>query len=149
MRKRYLYWLIVFLYILFIFSNSFQTGEASGNMSAILTVFINRIIKIDFDNLHHIIRKLAHFIEYFILAILVIFANNKAPLFNNKFTTIFLFMVLVPLIDEFIQLFIDGRAGTLIDCIIDIAGYALYTLIYLLINRKKVDYDKWFSKRNI
>ena len=94
----------------------------------------------DFDKLHHFIRKLAHFMEYFVLAILVLWATKDTPLFSNRLLTILLFMVLVPIIDETIQIFVPGRVGAIQDCIIDMCGYL--TCIMLNEVRKKVFYER-------
>lgn len=138
--KKYYRYIVVLLYIAFIFYNSLQTGTTSGGLSAQLTEIVSRFIKMDFDKLHHFIRKLAHFMEYFVLAILVLWATKDTPLFSNRLLTILLFMVLVPIIDETIQIFVPGRVGAIQDCIIDMCGYL--TCIMLNEVRKKVFYER-------
>lgn len=140
MNKKYYRYIIVFLYIAFIFYNSLQTGTTSGGLSAQLTEIVSKFIKMDFDRLHHFIRKLAHFMEYFALAILVLWAMKATPLFSNRIVTIIIFMFLVPIIDETIQLFVPGRVGAIQDCIIDMCGYL--TCILLNGMRKKVFYER-------
>ena len=127
MKRKYL-WLIVALYVLFICSNSLQSGEVSGGISEQVTRIIVSllghvgIMVRNFDLAHLIVRKLAHFSEFALLGILVCFANRKQPLFSNDLYALALFL-LVPLLDEGIQLFVPGRAGVMTDVLIDTSGY--------------------------
>lgn len=127
MKRKYL-WLIVALYVFFIWSNSLQNGEVSGSLSEQVTRLIVSLLENvgitvkDFGLAHHVVRKLAHFSEFMLLGILVSFANRTQPLFSTDRQALVLFM-LVPLLDEGIQLFIPGRAGVITDVLIDTAGY--------------------------
>ncbi len=67
-----------------------------------------------------IIRKLAHFSEYFILGVLVIFTLREYGV-KNVFIPI-IFCVLYASSDEIHQLFIKGRTGSIIDVLIDSCG---------------------------
>lgn len=92
-----------------------------------------------------IMRKLAHFSEYFILAVLVlIFANYVAKWkIKSRYKFIFVFLICLvicafyALSDEFHQLFISGRTGQIVDACIDTSGafcglifYTTYHLVY-------------------
>lgn len=102
--------LIGWLVIIFLLSN--QNGEVSGNLSGGILTLLGIS---DIPWLHLLIRKFAHFSEYFILYLL--FGIN----FGYKRYS-FLFCVLVAVSDEFHQLFIADRVGSLIDVLIDSSG---------------------------
>ena len=140
MKKKWI-WIIVFIYILFIFSNSLQNGNSSGNLSAeitrtLLNLIESRGIMIPFDLLHHFIRKLAHFSEYWILGLLTVAAMHHQPLLKNQILCFFLFLILPPSMDEGIQHFVPGRYGCVSDVCIDMSGFlfgALFLYIILCI----------------
>ena len=71
----------------------------------------------------HIVRKIAHFTEYFILAGLAV---HLSYLYVCRWKNILGYMLfgllLVPVIDEFIQLFSAGRAGMIQDILLDFSG---------------------------
>lgn len=140
-------WLTVFLFILFIFSQSLLAGpvsaQESGRISAlIMQVLVRMHIKVSFDTLHHIIRKLAHFSEYLLLAILVNHASSSKPLFLNRKLCVLVFGIAIPLCDETLQRFVPGRAGMFTDCLIDMSGYACGTVLYVLMSRIRAAFAK-------
>ena len=139
--KRSWMWLIVLIYTFFIFNNSMMPGETSGNLSATIARFlypITRIISkdISFESWHHFIRKSAHFCEFALLGILIIISYRMQPLPIARKYIILLFL-LIPVIDEGIQMFVDGRAGRIADMTIDACGYLTGILIDQLIHREK------------
>lgn len=78
------------------------------------------------SNLHQqislLIRKLAHFIEYFILAILVFLLLRDSTVKTKDIVIYTLFFVLcIAVIDEFIQSFV-GRGSNVRDVVIDFSG---------------------------
>jgi len=84
MKKHWL-WIVTILWICFIFGNSLMNAELSGNTSGNLSrilfdLLMKAGITITFDAFHHFIRKLAHFTEYFILAVLVCLSLKYQPL---------------------------------------------------------------------
>jgi len=85
----------------------------------------NEVIVLDF-----IIKKLAHFSEYFILVILWYRALGQSSL-NN----VFLVALIYAFTDEIHQLFVPGRTGTIRDIAIDGAGIIT---AYMLIKRVKL-----------
>ena len=140
MKKKF-YWIIVFLYIGFIFSNSLQPGDISGAHSGIITTYVLPLLKylhlnVEYDVLHHFIRKLAHFSEYFFLFLLVILAIKKNDS-KLKWLIIVLFMIIVPSIDEYIQTFVNNRSGNLKDVLIDMSGYLSSLTIYSVIKKAR------------
>lgn len=146
---------IAWLGVIFFFSNSNSedtTNQSFGVTKTIVTYSINvtnsiHITNIDMNeeninkiinDIHPIIRKCAHFTEYFILAILVLLMIKETKL-NYFYTFTILFCILIALLDESHQLFVDGRSGSIIDVLIDTSGSLLYLLInkgFHLINKK-------------
>lgn len=141
MKKRAL--LIIFLvasilWALFIFSNSLQTGESSGEMSGSVTEAINKLlgaISPSLEVTHRFVRKAAHFCEFGVLSTLVSFAlyfffakSDKRELWCLLAIPI---SALVAACDETIQLFVDGRGGSAVDVLIDTSGACAAALIFL------------------
>ena len=141
MKKRVL--LIIFLvasilWALFIFSNSLQTGESSGEMSGSVTEAINKLlgaISPSLEVTHRFVRKAAHFCEFGVLSTLVSFTlyfffakSDKRELWCLLAIPI---SALVAACDETIQLFVDGRGGSAVDVLIDTSGACAAALIFL------------------
>ena len=137
------------LWVGFIWMNSMQVGAVSGEMSGSLTESINQFFGQFIDGFYIsgiFVRKLAHFLEFSMLALALCFdyyfifgidkqsENKKLSLVGLAFPTAFA----VACIDESIQLFVDGRIGTPIDVLIDSSGALLATSIFLsvLVMRK-------------
>lgn len=128
------------LFVLFIFGNSMQTGTDSGAMSKAVVAFLSSI-GIHVPEL--LIRKAAHFLEYFALGLLL--AIDIRCITKNWWARVFapLFCgLLIPVFDETIQLFTPGRSGEVRDVLIDfsgvVCGLALMTLLlFLVVDRRK------------
>lgn len=142
MQKKYIQlvpWLLVVLMILFIFSNSLVPATGSKELSSGFTMTIYTLLEqfqlsIDFELLHHLIRKSAHFLEYALLGTFICWANSIKPLLPNKVFPLFCFL-LIPLIDETIQLFVPGRSSEFGDMLIDASGmFVGYLFTTLLLN---------------
>ena len=127
------------LYTLLIFSFSMMKGESSGGLSAKITDFLMPLfsgLHISFETAHYLIRKLAHFAEYYILALLVSNAAKSTLPIKKAMPAIILYGLITPCIDETIQLFTDGRAGMIADVFLDMAGYfAAWATVSLLQSR--------------
>ncbi len=141
----------------FIFSNSLASGAVSSASSSRVTDAVQRVFKViapksfvatavgeDYLVLVGWIRKLAHFAEFALFGALLIWCYYAYT--NNPLGLIPLFLSLgyVPLVDECLQLFSNGRAGMLSDVLIDTlgglagAGFAFAVLgIIALVRRKK------------
>ena len=123
---------------IFIFSNSLQSGESSGEMSGSVTEAINKLlgaISPSFALTHRFVRKAAHFCEFGVLSTLVSFTlyfffakSDKRELWCLLAIPI---SALVAACDETIQLFVDGRGGSVIDVLIDTSGACAAALIFL------------------
>lgn len=138
MKKRVLITGII-IWISFIFFNSLQPGNASAASSGrIVTIFYDIFkwmgINVEFSVLSVWVRKLAHVFEYLVLTILVTILVFDSYI-GIKYKTIYSLCspLLVAIIDETIQTFIDGRAGMVEDVLIDSIGILIGFLFILLI----------------
>lgn len=106
----------------------------SSNQSGIIVSFIAKITNIDnIETLSLIIRKLAHFTEYFILGLLVynFISNYKFKLYYGV-----LICIIYSISDEIHQLYVPGRSCQLLDILIDISGALISILLLKLIIKK-------------
>ncbi len=142
-KKRYI-WGVIFglstLFItLFIFWNSLQTGEESGKMSDIAVNIVKPVLEffgitIKDRTLGVLVRKTAHFSEYFVLsASFALFLLNTVNRRSIYFSP--LYCGIVAVCDEFImQMVTSGRSPQWTDVLIDFGGgvFALLILIFAL-----------------
>ncbi len=131
--------------IIFFFSH--RPGEISSGDSYEIGLKICNALVTDFEKLEldeqmnyakaidHPIRKLAHFYEYMILAILLVGVFYKTK--NIKLYLLsWIITILYAISDEIHQLFVVGRDGNAVDVIIDSAGGLFGVIICLFINRE-------------
>ena len=140
--RKILFWCALalsILWLLFIFSNSLETGVESDQKSSSVTQFINNVLHaIGFKGEipHSTVRKLAHFGEFAILAIFVCVTLYCAP---KKLSVLFspAICFVCASIDETIQIFTDGRGAQISDVAIDtfgaICGTAGIMFLYFII----------------
>ncbi len=125
------------LFTIFIFSNSAKVAEESAKQSGgivetVMGFLHNRGIDITVDTLSFIVRKLAHFAEYFILGTAVgsavyLWSGTKSKLLYSP-----AYCTLAAVIDEFaIQGNTAGRSAEIRDCFIDLAG-SICGILFLL-----------------
>lgn len=141
MVKRIFKWLlvIVFMVIIFIFSSdkAADSDQKSRFVIYILNIFGINIESV-FGNLaNFVVRKAAHFTEYFIFYLLVF--NALYNDFNKKTSLCLalLFVFIYASTDEFHQLFVPGRTGRFRDVIIDTSGGTLGLILMNIFVRKK------------
>jgi len=129
--------LLIWMGVIFYFSH--QPGNVSSETSLFVLNLFN-IIGVDINSplgefMHLIIRKLAHFTEYFILSLL--FYNIIRPYTKYKYWYSLLFAFFYACTDELHQYYIPNRVGSFIDVLIDTTGASLAMLLMYLINRLK------------
>ena len=128
--------------VAFIFLNSAQNGENSGNLSLKIMELLNRItarLGLRFTFSHLLVRKLAHFAEYMMLGFWMMLTLRVYTwrLLSHISWPLF-FGLLLPTLDESFQLLVPNRSGQLFDVLIDFAGSATgicIALFLLLISR--------------
>ena len=145
--KKIVYLIVTILVVMFIFYNSIQNGESSSNASTTVLNFINNIINsigLNFKLEGYFIRKLAHFVEFFTLGIFLMLTFEA---FTNKIFSIIGFpmflAIFIPVIDEYIQIYSDGRTSSVKDVLLDFFGAMIGIIIVSLcfvLNKKKNKY---------
>lgn len=151
--KKIFYLLSSILVVLFIFYNSLQNGEESSDTSATVLSFLNDFLEkmgTSFRFEGYFIRKLAHFIEFFALGffIMLTFEAFTGKTIRGLGYPLFL-CLLVPVLDEYIQIFSEGRTSLVTDVLLDFSGAfsgIIFAIILLFIKRKifyKPKYNKY------
>lgn len=127
--------ILVILWMILIFiMSSFDANNSSNQSNFIVDIVVN-ILKIDnIELLSLIIRKLAHFTEYFILGILVINMFNRNNI-SNKYLISIILCIIYACTDEIHQFFVPGRSCQVTDVIIDSMGSIMGVYLYKLINK--------------
>ncbi len=115
--------------------------ESEGVLSFVTDFFNNFGISVELTD--HIIRKTAHFIEYFIIGGLLLSCAYSFDRFKTYrfMVQVLFFGLLTAVIDETIQLFSDGRSGQISDVWLDfsgvITGAGIMLLFYFIYTRTK------------
>ena len=140
--------------IAFAFIHSSMPAEVSQGESGGVLDFLVRILKaigLSAELTDHIVRKAAHFTEFTAMGMLF---TSCAYCFDRfrpyRFTSqIMLAGLSTAVIDETIQLFVEGRAGMIKDVLLDfsgvVTGFAVmlaFYLIYIRIRKRKQGEDK-------
>lgn len=111
--------LVLVCILAFIWGNSILPGRISSAISHAVKEFFG------WESSDYAVRKAGHFTEFLLLgAVLGLFFTLKGISRKDKALYLCLFALLVPLMDETIQLFSDSRGPSVTDIWIDIAGYA-------------------------
>ena len=132
-RKKIVFIILTFFWVGVIFSFSLQPAEVSGEISSSIlqkvlswtavAVFeqFETISQDQWNFLHLLLRKCAHFTEFAILGVF-----STLTLFQTKVSRKALiaigFCLAIASMDETLQLFVSGRAGRITDVMIDCAG---------------------------
>lgn len=140
-RRRVIYWIVLFAFTAWIWSNSMATGEESGSLSAAIAEWVHGVLMkagwhTDLDTLHFVIRKTAHFTEYLVLGVLAA-KTTHITFGRHVYRFLIPYMILIPSIDETIQRFVPGRGPSVRDVCIDMAGFFCGVLLVKLRQRKK------------
>lgn len=115
--------LLIAALLCFIWGNSMMTAKESGSLSKGVLAWVKEIFPIFAGSGgHKLLRKVAHFSEFFLLGVLCAAQRVK----SEKLLTFGLiaFGLISACIDETIQIFVLGRSSSLLDVWLDIAGYA-------------------------
>lgn len=129
---------LLVLWVLFIFGHSLTPAELSSRESGwVMDCFLQVLNLFGCGGswlTDYIVRKGAHFTEYFIFGLLLIqnFCTfwqgagwSRGSFKRNRIEKLFplmFFVLAVPFFDETIQLFVAGRAGQISDVWLDISG---------------------------
>ncbi len=141
-RRKIVTTVLLCLCIVFIFHNSLEGADVSGDRSFQLTQTMNSWFfgRIHMLLMEQFIRKLAHFLEYALEGVLVVSVIWAYELKVCRYVChAALFGVLTALIDETLQLFSDGRAALVRDVWIDFGGFlfgVLAGILWMWVRRK-------------
>ena len=118
--------------LLLIFSFSGQDGDTSGSLSAAITDLVlyggrempeNRADLPEYQRVHHLIRKAAHFSEYASLGFLLTAGLACLKLaWPRRWSITAPITLITAVCDELLQTRIPGRAGSPWDCVLDFSG---------------------------
>ncbi len=144
---------IIWMGVIFMFSAQ-VSDESKSSSNKVTSAVVNTVISIKKENISEekrqkiiedktfIVRKTAHFTEYFILGlILILYLQTKEKLAPKYIILAIIFCVLYATSDEIHQLFVDGRSCKIMDILIDTCGSSLailgFTSIYKLTTNLK------------
>lgn len=143
-KRKLIYWILLIGWMSIIAIMSHQPADISDSQSMGIIASIEKLglnLNALFgDQSNFILRKVAHFLEYMILAI---FMNNVLNIYVDGNKAIILTITLVFLYacsDEIHQLFVEGREGAVRDVLIDTAGGITAVII-------KIVYKMYSNKR--
>lgn len=156
MKKKKLIFRVVLLvaWMCVIFMFSMQNGQESSSTSGKVIELLGTILHMDLTHstfittISFIVRKCAHMFSYFVLGILayrtvVLIRKDRVYLYSGFIT------VLYALSDEFHQLFIPGRTGSLKDVCIDSIGMLIgFLCIYIFNKIKGGKYERVYRTKN-
>ena len=123
-KKRSIILVIIWMSIIFIFS-SFNSDTSTEQSNTIVNIIANLFNINNIELLSLIIRKIAHFMEYFILGVLVL---NMLRYTNKSITLGIIICILYALSDELHQILTPGRTFKIYDIIIDSLGSVIAIL---------------------
>jgi VanZ family protein len=136
---------LVWAVVISLFSTHLFTSENTGRVIIpILHWFFRSASPQTLRLMHHVIRKCAHFTEYFILSLLIL-RGIRAGRHGTKLAWAVLAIVIVAgyaSLDEFHQSFVPGRTPAVTDVLIDTTGGATAQAIAAL-------FALWFHVREV
>jgi len=127
MKKKHIKWIWIIGWMILIFIFSSQPGDISNENNKFV-VYVFNLLGLNLNSIFgtmsdFIVRKAAHFTEYFILYILLYRAMNTK---KNADIKIFIGAILVVFLyacsDEFHQAFVPGRVCAFRDVLVDTCG---------------------------
>lgn len=134
--------MMLFAWIHSCFPASISSKESEGVLQFVYGFF--KLFGLDRDGAEHVIRKVAHFSEFAVIGGLLLSCAYCFDRFKpHRFYVYVLFAgLLTAVVDETIQLFVEGRAGMIVDVWIDLGGVVFGSLLmlgfYALYRRKKI-----------
>lgn len=132
MNRKVIFRVLAILATAFIFSNSLKTAELSAQSSGRLVRIFEWFFGLfsyhpDVDTLQNIVRKTAHFLEFSLQGFLV--CGSFSVRFRERAVHVLFFGLMTACVDEYLQLFFEGRGSQIQDVFIDFAG-TLWGLVF-------------------
>ncbi|MFK7925870.1 MAG: VanZ family protein [Bacteroidia bacterium] len=143
MRHFFLYWLPLLAWMMIIFMLSHQNGDTSSQTSEWVLNLL-QWLNIDLETLRQagfrlLVRKAAHMTEYFVLYLLVFRLIKLSKPLKTSLWVSLLFTLAYASTDEFHQIYIPGRVGTIFDVGIDGIGATIALLLCWYYYRRKTN----------
>ncbi len=137
--KRIIRCLLVIIVTCIIFNFSLKPAVISDQQSGLfvniaLAILKHTSIDVDVLVLTKIVRKCAHFIEYGCLGTLLAWFRQSLPQ-AKKYSLIYIYGYIIPIIDEIIQAFVPGRSCQVSDMLLDMSGVTTGILFIYIIYR--------------
>lgn len=134
MRRPALVWgALLLCWVGFVWGHSLVPGALStGESDAVaeaLAALLPPLGDLDRDLLTLVIRKGAHLLEYAVLGVLL--CGLLRALGRRRRLPVAALVLLVPFVDEGIQLHVPGRSGQLSDVLVDLVGMAVGSAVLL------------------
>ena len=140
--KRYLFitgavlaTVVLLVWIAVIWGHSMMPGDMSSDESGFVAQILKPLLELlgfnDPNKRTYIVRKVAHFTEYAILAMLARhFVRVRGLGRGVSLLVLSVLLFVTPAIDEFIQSFVPGRSCTIKDVCIDVSGGITGHILY-------------------
>lgn len=132
-------------FVLFIFSNSLYSGEASSGQSGAVLHAVRQFfagLGLEASVTEYAIRKLGHAAEYFTFGVLLLLTVRMYTRKPGRYIFLELFaLCAVPVADEFIQSFVPGRGSNVSDVVLDFTA-GLFGLLLVLLLVARIDRSK-------
>lgn len=147
-HKKIIFTILTILWVGVIFSFSLQPMEVSGGISSSIMQKLfswtavevigqfESISQVQWNFLHFLLRKCAHFTEFVILGMLSTLTLLQTKV-SRKALFAMGFCLAIASMDETLQLFVSGRAGRIMDVMIDSAGASMGVLAVFVGNIQK------------
>lgn len=132
------------LVLAFIFGNSLKAGDESSAQSAGVVKAVQKVAGFfapnswvatatgeAYEKLHAVVRTIAHFSEFALLGALCSWCYRAYTTEKAYFFVVVFFVLLIPVVDEFLQTLTIGRVADIYDVWIDSAGGAVGILFAL------------------
>ena len=145
-----LFWILTLAWVVVIFHLSNQNADESSELSHIILNLINELFNNDIQD-DTVLRMMAHSSEFALLTLLsyvalsstnkisnrTSYAESPVKLMrsDNEMNIIFTlwFSVINAIVDEYHQLFVTGRDGTILDVLIDLIGIVVVLILIRVI----------------
>ncbi|MBM6683406.1 VanZ family protein [Collinsella intestinalis] len=141
MRRVSLPWAVVTVAVIaFIWGNSLVPGSGSGSLSLAVMDAVRSFLAglgLPYEWVtNFLVRKTAHFSEYCLLGIVATRALDRRYTGERwRLAALAILLVLVPSIDETIQLSVAGRSGQVTDVLLDCCGAATGVVLSYVVAR--------------
>lgn len=141
MKRKNIKWLLVIAWMIIIFIFSSQPGNVSDENSKFV-IYVFNLLGLDLNSslgslANFVVRKCAHFTEYFILYMLIYNAMKESFNFKKALLFSIIGVFLYASSDEFHQSFVPDRGPSFRDVMIDTSGGLLALIIVYFKNIKK------------